>query len=218
MRTGPVALAYLGEPDRIAEAAREISGLTHGDPLCGDACVLWCLAIDRAVRDGVFDLAGGLDWLPAPRRDRVGRATSPRPRPSLRPTSLATATWSSPCRPPGPPSPTPRCRQDEPCRHLQDTLVAAVRIGHDTDTVAAIAGALLGARWGSSAVPLAVEAAAARLARVRGPGPDPPRHPRRPARAGPIPAAGRRRPTCSPTTGRTTRPSPRRSLCPATRG
>jgi ADP-ribosylglycohydrolase len=44
--------------------------------------------------------------------------------------------------------------EDEPCRHLQDSLVAAVRIGHDTDTVAAIAGTLLGARWGASAVPL----------------------------------------------------------------
>jgi len=31
--------------------------------------------------------------------------------------------------------------------------VAGVRIGDDTDTVAAIAGALLGARWGASAVP-----------------------------------------------------------------
>ncbi|MBM3957851.1 MAG: ADP-ribosylglycohydrolase family protein, partial [Gemmatimonadetes bacterium] len=43
--------------------------------------------------------------------------------------------------------------EDEPCRHLADTLVAAVRIGDDTDTVAAIAGTLLGARWGASAVP-----------------------------------------------------------------
>jgi hypothetical protein len=42
----------------------------------------------------------------------------------------------------------------EPCRHLQDALHAAVRIGDDTDTVAAIAGSLLGARWGASAVPV----------------------------------------------------------------
>jgi len=41
-----------------------------------------------------------------------------------------------------------------PCRHLQDSLATAIGIGHDTDTVAAIAGALLGARWGASAVPL----------------------------------------------------------------
>jgi ADP-ribosylglycohydrolase len=32
-------------------------------------------------------------------------------------------------------------------------LRAAVRAGNDTDTVAAIAGALLGARWGASAIP-----------------------------------------------------------------
>jgi ADP-ribosylglycohydrolase len=42
---------------------------------------------------------------------------------------------------------------DNPKAHLRDALVAAVRIGDDTDTVAAIAGGLLGARWGASAVP-----------------------------------------------------------------
>lgn len=41
------------------------------------------------------------------------------------------------------------------CQHFEHALTAAVRVGDDTDTVAAIAGALLGARWGSSAVPLA---------------------------------------------------------------
>ncbi|MEJ7743018.1 MAG: ADP-ribosylglycohydrolase family protein [Nocardioidaceae bacterium] len=39
------------------------------------------------------------------------------------------------------------------CLHLQDALHEAIRVGHDTDTVAAIAGGLLGARWGASAVP-----------------------------------------------------------------
>ena len=43
--------------------------------------------------------------------------------------------------------------EEEPGGHLRDALVAAVRIGDDTDTVAAIAGGLLGARWGASAVP-----------------------------------------------------------------
>jgi protein-tyrosine phosphatase len=38
--------------------------------------------------------------------------------------------------------------------HLRLALDAAVRAGHDTDTVAAIAGALLGAACGASAVPL----------------------------------------------------------------
>ncbi len=38
------------------------------------------------------------------------------------------------------------------CRHLADALGVAIRIGHDSDTVAAIAGSLLGARWGMSAI------------------------------------------------------------------
>ena len=37
--------------------------------------------------------------------------------------------------------------------HLQQALELAVRAGGDTDTTAAIAGGLLGARWGASAVP-----------------------------------------------------------------
>lgn len=42
---------------------------------------------------------------------------------------------------------------DSDARHLQSALEAAVRAGGDTDTTAAIAGGLLGARWGASAVP-----------------------------------------------------------------
>ena len=37
--------------------------------------------------------------------------------------------------------------------HLQRALDAAVRSGWDTDTVAAIAGSLIGARYGASSVP-----------------------------------------------------------------
>jgi ADP-ribosyl-[dinitrogen reductase] hydrolase len=39
--------------------------------------------------------------------------------------------------------------------NLRDALIAAVHAGNDTDTVAAITGALGGARYGGSAVPLA---------------------------------------------------------------
>ena len=42
---------------------------------------------------------------------------------------------------------------DDPSQHFKDTLVNAVKIGDDTDTVASIAGAFLGARWGKSAIP-----------------------------------------------------------------
>jgi hypothetical protein len=56
------------------------------------------------------------------------------------------ATWSSIHHTPVP--------KGEPAQHLRSSLETAVRIGHDTDTVAAIAGTLLGAAYGASAIPL----------------------------------------------------------------
>lgn len=54
----------------------------------------------------------------------------------------------------------PRCLQaalaailHTPGNGLTDSIEAAVRVGDDTDTVGAVAGALLGARWGATAIP-----------------------------------------------------------------
>jgi hypothetical protein len=154
MRTAPVALAHLGDDDAIAAAAREVSALTHADPLCQDACVLWCIAIDRAVReerlDGVRD---GLALLPDDRRGSLEQrldAAEAEPPSTFVPNGFVVtalqAAYASIVQ-------TPEPTDAPPCLHLQHALEAAVRIGHDTDTVAAIAGAVLGARWGASAVP-----------------------------------------------------------------
>jgi len=153
MRTAPVALAYLGDRGAIVAAAREISDLTHADPLAGDACVLWCLAIDHAIHHAEFDLIDGLEFIASERRgfwtEKIADAESADPG-SFTPNGFVVtalqAAWASITQTPVP--------KDRPAGHLGDALVAAVRIGHDTDTVAAIAGSLLGARWGLSAVPL----------------------------------------------------------------
>ncbi len=61
------------------------------------------------------------------------------------------AAWSAIIRTP---VPEPGAGEGQPpSAHLRLALEAAVRAGTDTDTVAAIAGALLGARWGRCAVP-----------------------------------------------------------------
>jgi len=153
MRTAPVALAFLGDDEAMAAAAREVSHLTHGDPLAAEACLLWCIAIDRAVREGrlggVWD---GLDLLDAKARDRW--ATLLREAEEAPPSTFASngyvVTALQAAHAAITQTPVP---DDQPCRHLQHALEAAVRIGHDTDTVAAIAGQVLGARWGVSAVP-----------------------------------------------------------------
>lgn len=154
MRTAPVALAHLDDPDAVATAARRISALTHPDPQAQDACVLWSLAIRHAVLRGEFDVRAGLAHLDSRAATLwSGRLTdAERSAPStFRPNGWVVtalqAAWSAIVHTPAPAA--------QGCRQLADGLATAVWIGDDTDTVAAIAGALLGARWGASAVPAA---------------------------------------------------------------
>ncbi len=55
MRSASVALSYLGDDAAIMRAAREESELTHADPVAAQACIIWSIAIDRAVREGRLD-------------------------------------------------------------------------------------------------------------------------------------------------------------------
>ena len=141
MRTGPVALAHCGDTAAIVGAARAVSALTHHDPQAGDACVLWCLAIDHAVRTGELDVRVGLPHVGAEWVGRLDEAEQGTPADFGGNNGWVVAAlqgaWSAVVRAGG----------------LAEGLEAAVRGGGDTDTVAAIAGALLGARFGGSAVP-----------------------------------------------------------------
>ncbi|WP_109688886.1 ADP-ribosylglycohydrolase family protein [Branchiibius hedensis] len=153
MRTAPVALGYLDDPDELVGAALAVSGLTHHDPLAGQACVLWSLAIRHAILHGEFDIRGGLAFLPASSRDYwtglIDEAET-KPPSTFRANGSAMgafqAAWAAI-------SQTPVPTDGPACQYLTDALATAIGIGHDTDTVAAIAGGLLGARWGASAVP-----------------------------------------------------------------
>lgn len=154
MRTAPVALAHLGDDAAIARQARAISSLTHADPLCGDACVLWCVAIDRAVREERLDgIDDGLTLLPGSTRNRWAHwIAEARRDPPARfvpngyvVTALQTALAAI--------EHTARAATDGPEHHVRLALQAAIAAGHDTDTVGAITGALVGARWGARAFP-----------------------------------------------------------------
>ncbi|WUD71682.1 ADP-ribosylglycohydrolase family protein [Streptomyces sp. NBC_00510] len=160
MRTGIVALAHLGDAAAMAEAAIAVSALTHPDPDCVDACVLWCSGIRTAVLYGTFDgVRDGLDLLPAERQEtwakRLDEAEANPPHHFGNNgwvVHALQAAWSAITR-----TAVPELNPAEggfPARHLRLALEAAVRAGTDTDTVAAIAGALLGARWGCSGIPL----------------------------------------------------------------
>ena len=179
MRTAPVALAYLHDEAALVQAARVISELTHFDREAGDACVLWCTAIRHAVLTGQLDVRIGLGHIDIDRRDlwsaRIDEAEASQP------ADFATnngwvvaalqAAWSAIVT-----TPTPRDDSaSEVFRvdHLRCALERAVRGGGDTDTVAAIAGGLLGATYGASAVPSAWRLVLQGLARSEDPRPGP---------------------------------------------
>jgi ADP-ribosylglycohydrolase/predicted protein tyrosine phosphatase len=160
MRTAPVALAFLGEDDEagLVEAAQAVGALTHADPVSQEACALWCLAIRHAVLEGGFDVRGGLAYLPDDRveywEDRLDEAEASEPKDFEHNgwvVEALQAAWSAVATTPVPPDDP--ARGSFPAQHLRLATEAAVRGGRDADTVAAIAGALLGARWGASAIP-----------------------------------------------------------------
>ena len=148
MRTGPVCLPCLGDRYLIAVTARKVSDLTHADPWSGDACVLWSLAIDSAISAGYYTtdlVSAGLAHIPQARREfwrlAILQALSSA-QPSSRNGSAVGCFKAA-------------LHAVAHAGSLEDGLQLAVAAGGDTDTVAAVAGALLGALHGASSVPAA---------------------------------------------------------------
>ncbi|MCH1883957.1 ADP-ribosylglycohydrolase family protein [Agrococcus sp. ARC_14] len=149
MRTGPVALGYLGDHARAVRAARAISELTHYDDDAGDASVIWTVAIAHAIETGELELERGITHLPAERqqrwRDLASEAEGRMPWELTANNGWVVgafqAAWSAITY----------------ADTLAATLELAVRCGNDTDTVAAIAGALAGAVYGASALPWSLQ-------------------------------------------------------------
>lgn len=150
MRTAVVGLSALDDAERTADAARKVASLTHAHPRCVESCVLWSEAVRVAVTEGRLDLRSGLRLLPADRRPDweawISAAETEPPASFYRNGYTVTALqaawaaiWST--------------RHIAGPDHVGAALQAAIAIGHDTDTVAAIAGGLLGAIYGASGLP-----------------------------------------------------------------
>ncbi|HHC07816.1 MAG TPA: hypothetical protein ENK55_03770, partial [Actinobacteria bacterium] len=145
MRTAAVALVPSDDPARLAA---EVSALTHADPRAVDACILWTLAVRRSMEAGeLVALEECLDALASERRDDwagiIEQAEVEPPShfvPNGYVVTALQAAWSS----------IVHTRQyDDP---FGVALEAAVSIGDDTDTIAAIAGSLLGAAYGAAVI------------------------------------------------------------------
>jgi ADP-ribosyl-[dinitrogen reductase] hydrolase len=145
MRCAPYAVAFAGDPARLEAVSRDSSAITHADPRCTAGCAVLNLTLAAVL---VCD-ADGVEVLRTA-RERVGDLPDP----------LAEALD-------GVPLPSNRCRTTA---YVVDTLqaalsvgltadgaeaglVEAVNLGGDTDTIGAVTGAIVGARFGAADLP-----------------------------------------------------------------
>jgi len=150
MRASPLGVyAHALEPARAAALAREDARLTHPNPACGDATAAFVVALAHAVRAGdgaeaawraAADWAGAADAAPLVREalDAARREPPVCDQASIGWVRIALQN---------------AFYELLHARDVESGVVATVRRGGDSDTNAAIAGALLGAVHGREAVP-----------------------------------------------------------------
>jgi len=145
MRASPIGIWAAGDPVRAARAAREDSALTHPNPVCLDACAAFvaaiAVAIDGQGRDEMVDaaLAEAKEGAVVDAIRRGANVEAPAD-------YLTHQGWVL------------IALQNAFCRlfaakSVEEAIVATVGSGGDTDTNAAIAGALVGALHGRDAFP-----------------------------------------------------------------
>jgi ADP-ribosylglycohydrolase len=170
MRAGPLGLLFPGSPDDMLRAAREQSRITHLDPRCAAGAVAvagavalaaepgsihrgefieqlatWVAAEDASVADAVLGLARWASLPPAAAARHVHRI-------GLDPTQVPQRMGISAFV-----TPSVVWSLYAFLRSPDDywtTVCTAIRVGGDTDTMAAIAGAVSGARLGLAALPV----------------------------------------------------------------
>ena len=150
MRAAPLGIhAHALAPALAAELARQDSSLTHPNPVCGDAAAAFVVAVSHAIREGdgpegAWRAAAGWAASAGAARLVVEALEAARLAPPVChgesqgwvKVALQNAFYELLHAP-----------------SLEEGVVATVRRGGDTDTNAAIAGALLGAVHGREAVP-----------------------------------------------------------------
>ncbi|MEX2196031.1 MAG: ADP-ribosylglycohydrolase family protein [Thermoleophilaceae bacterium] len=148
MRTTPIAIAFAGNDRGLRDATLEDAAITHYDPLAGKAALLhnqvisWVLTrgpdaplaelrdaswLDERIEDVVVPATAGLREQAESRAADDGAFV-------LASLAVGLAAYFS-------------------AESFEEGLVWAVNAGGDTDTNGAVAGALLGARFGAAAIP-----------------------------------------------------------------
>ncbi|HRA46438.1 MAG TPA: ADP-ribosylglycohydrolase family protein [Thermomicrobiales bacterium] len=143
MRTAPVAVRFAHQPEQLIRASLDTSRITHAEPRCQWSSVAYNQALAHLLNGGEIDsMLEAADTSIDDRDVRAAIAAIPNlQEKDLRGTgfvlnALQIALWAVRTQP-----------------TLEEAIVSAVMVGDDTDTNAAVTGALAGARWGAAAIP-----------------------------------------------------------------
>jgi ADP-ribosylglycohydrolase/fructose-1,6-bisphosphatase/inositol monophosphatase family enzyme len=150
MRASPLGIwGHARPPGELARLARADASLTHPHPACGDATAAFVIAIARGIGDAasasaMYDCAAA--WASAHARDgsvvdALRAARDAPPREYLRNQGFVLVALQN------------AFFQLLHAPSLEEGIVRTVTAGGDTDTNAAIAGALIGAAYGREAIP-----------------------------------------------------------------
>ncbi|HEX2084144.1 MAG TPA: ADP-ribosylglycohydrolase family protein [Solirubrobacteraceae bacterium] len=146
MRVAPVGLLFAHEPERCVAQARAQARLTHAHPLGIDGAAAVAAAVGAAVR-GDDHLAAAREAVrTAEFEERLARAADLAGRGEWAAAGALGATVAALHS-------VPAALLAAAAPGFEAALTCAVRCGGDTDTVAAMAGAVAGARFGAGAIP-----------------------------------------------------------------
>lgn len=147
MRCAPYAVAYRDDPDRRRAVSLESSAITHADPRCRWGCVLFNEVLAGTLRDNDRPLEtalGALEDLPEEIETTARKVLAARNSGNsidLQNSGYVVTTLQA------------GLYHGLTATSAEDVIVDAVMMGGDTDTIAAVTGALAGARFGTGALP-----------------------------------------------------------------
>ena len=149
MRVAPVAVRYAHDSGALGRAARASALVTHAHPIAVDAAVAQAAAVGAAL-NGDNPLEAALAAATMPELEdglsEAARRLDSRPEPA----ELAAALGN---RPTGHQSVPAAIYSAVAHDSVEEALTFAVRCGGDTDTIAAMAGAIASAQAGAAAIP-----------------------------------------------------------------
>ena len=145
MRCAPLALAFADDRDRLQEASRDSSRITHADPRCTHGCAALNLTIVALLDGDDRPLDSALEALstdaPTELRDTLEPIPDGIDAGELSNSGFVLHTLRTAL--------SHALTADD----AETAIVNAVNEGGDTDTIGAVAGAVAGARFGASSLP-----------------------------------------------------------------